>query len=291
MKYTAKHIAKITKGKIIQTTNNDQTIHHLLTDSRQIISPQTGIFIALKGEQYDGHTYLKAAYEAGVRCFLISDKKAVTPLKNATIILVKNTLFALQKIATQQRLNFNYPVIGITGSNGKTIVKEWLFQLLRKDFHIVRSPKSYNSQIGVPLSVAEMKKGHDLAIFEAGISQPNEMEKLENIIRPTLGILTNIGAAHDEGFSSKKEKVEEKIKLFENANIVICEEKYAHYFEETTTQKILTWGRKKSADLRIYRITKSKQSSRIFALWQGEKSISVYLFKMPLPWKMYYLAG
>ena len=271
MNYTPTHIAKITRGLVLQKTDDEQAIRHTLTDSRQIISPQTGIFIALKGEQYNGHSYLQAAYNAGVRCFLISEKEASKNLPLATIIFVENTLEALQKLAAARRQNFHYPVIGITGSNGKTVVKEWLFQLLRESFHIVRSPKSYNSQVGVPLSVLEMENAHDLAIFEAGISQMNEMENLEKIIRPTVGILTNIGAAHDEGFASKKEKIKEKIKLFANTDKIICEWKYAQYFKQNKSIQILTWGREKETDLRILRITKKGKESRILANWKGLK--------------------
>ncbi len=271
MNYTLLHIAKISNGQLVQESEKLLSVKHILTDSRQIISPQTGIFIALKGEQHNGHAYLEAAYQSGVRCFLVSEKDALKKLPQATIIFVENTLTALQKLAAAQRKKFNYPVIGITGSNGKTIVKEWLFQLLRESFHIVRSPKSYNSQVGVPLSVLAMEERHDLAIFEAGISQLGEMEKLEKIIHPTIGILTNIGAAHDEGFVSKKEKIREKIKLFANTEKIICEWKYAQYFKAKKERKILTWGREKEANLQILRITKRGKESRISANWQGQK--------------------
>ncbi len=271
MNYTPSNIAKITSGQLLQRADEKLTIHHILTDSRQIISPQTGIFIALKGEQHNGHTYLEAAYNAGVRCFLISEKETIQQLPLATVIFVENTLVALQKLAAAQRQKFNYPVIGITGSNGKTIVKEWLFQLLRESFHIVRSPKSYNSQVGVPLSVLAMEDTHDLAIFEAGISQLDEMKKLEKIIHPTIGILTNIGAAHDEGFVSKEEKIKEKIKLFIGADKVICEWKYAKYLKQNQDTQILTWGREKEANLQVLRISKRGKESRISAYWQGQK--------------------
>jgi len=271
MNYTPTHIAKITEGQILQISNKDLTIRHLLSDSRQIISPQTGIFVALNGEQHNGHLYLEAAYQAGVRCFLISEKEAISKIPRATIIFVENTLIALQKLAAAQRQKFNYPIIGITGSNGKTVVKEWLFQLLRENFHIVRSPKSYNSQVGVPLSVLAMESSHDLAIFEAGISQLDEMANLEKIIQPTIGILTNIGAAHDGGFVSRKEKIKEKIKLFSNTEKVICEWKYTHFFGQNKNTEVLTWGREKEANLQILRITKRTKESRILAKWKGQK--------------------
>ena len=135
--------------------------------------------------------------------------------------MVKNTLLALQKLAGYYRSQFHFPIIGITGSNGKTIVKEWLNFLLSPDYSIIRSPKSYNSQVGVPLSVIGINEQHNFGIFEAGISTVSEMEKLESIIRPTIGILTNIGSAHDEGFANANEKIKEKLRLFEHAQIVI----------------------------------------------------------------------
>ncbi|MGK0363434.1 MAG: alanine racemase [Saprospiraceae bacterium] len=279
MNYKPTYIAEITNGQLIQVAKKEAMIRHLLSDSRQIISPQTGIFIALKGEQHNGHLYLKAAYQAGVRCFLISEKESIQQLPQATIIFVENTLVAIQKLAAAQREKFSYPVIAITGSNGKTVVKEWLFQLLRESFHIVRSPKSYNSQVGVPLSVLAMEDTHDLAIFEAGISQVNEMGKLEKIIQPSIGILTNIGAVHDEGFASKEEKINEKIKLFIGTEKVICEWRYAQYFKKDKARKVLTWGREKEADLQILRITKRGKESRISANWQGQKISITLLFQ------------
>ena len=188
-------------------------INELCIDSRKIAHPETGLFIALT-KLRDGHSFIDDAYNKGIRNFIVSSKINLDKYKDANFILVDDTLASLQSIAAAHRAQYNIPCIGITGSNGKTIIKEWLHQLLATDHNIVRSPKSYNSQIGVPLSVWLMNTSHNLAIFEAGISQPGEMEKLAPIIQPTIGIFTNIGEAHSEGFESTEQKVKEKLKLF-----------------------------------------------------------------------------
>ncbi len=185
----------------------------------------------------------------------------------ANFLVVSNTLDALQQLTAHHRKQFNYPVIAITGSNGKTIVKEWLWQLLRDDFSIVRSPKSYNSQVGVPLSVWQMEASHNLAIFEAGISRLGEMEKLQSILRPDIAILTNIGTAHDENFSGKDQKLAEKIKLLKGAEIIVCCKDeptlYSKVKEEAGNSTIISWSRKSKADLQIARITKEKTETII----------------------------
>lgn len=194
-------------------------VEYLLLDSRKIQSAPSSLFFAIKGFRRDGHQFIPELYEKGVRNFVISEKIANKDFPEGNFLLVKDTLAALQQVAAFHRKQFNIPVIGITGSNGKTIVKEWLYQLLHKDHNIVRSPKSFNSQIGVPLSVWQMDAQHTLAIFEAGISRPGEMEKLEQIIQPAIGVLTNIGEAHSEGFESKEQKEKEKRILFRNASM------------------------------------------------------------------------
>src|SRR4030095_16757365 len=184
-------------------------IEHLILYSRKVYSPPSSLFFALRGPRRDGHQFIAELYKKGVRAFVVSEEQDAALHPNANFIYVADTMNALQQLAIYHRSRFTIPVIGITGSNGKTIVKEWLYQLLHEDFHIVRSPKSYNSQIGVPLSAWQMDEHHTLAIFEAGISQPGEMEKLEKIIHPTIGILTNIGEAHNEGFADKSQKLSE----------------------------------------------------------------------------------
>lgn len=212
--YSLDHIAGIV-GSVSKVA--DITIEYLVLDSRKIYSPAASLFFALKGPRRDGHQFIREVYKKGVRNFIVSDLIETIAYQEANFIFVKDTLEALRQLAAYHRRQFNIPVIGITGSNGKTIVKEWLYQLLHSDYNIVRSPKSYNSQIGVPLSVWQMNEQHTLGIFEAGISQPGEMEKLEKIIQPTIGVLTNIGEAHSEGFASVEQKEAEKRILFKNA--------------------------------------------------------------------------
>lgn len=218
--YSPEQLAKIVKGKLIQNAA-DNYIEHIVLDSRKINYSEHAVFFALKGIRRDGHHYIAELYEKGVRNFVVSDTPESGLFPEANIIKVKDTVQALQLLAANHRSRFTIPVIGVTGSNGKTIVKEWLHQLLQPDYHIIRSPKSYNSQIGVPLSVWQMNDMHQLAIFEAGISQPDEMQNLQKIIQPTIGIFTNIGKAHGEGFLNIRQKINEKLKLFIHADIII----------------------------------------------------------------------
>ena len=195
-------------------------IDNISIDSRSLQNNEKTLFFALVGPNNDAHIYISPLIEKGVRHFVVNHIPEGLSGK-ATFLVVKNTLDALQQFAAQHRSVFKFPVIGLTGSNGKTIVKEWLNFLLGPDFNIIRSPKSYNSQVGVPLSVISINEKHNLGIFEAGISKMNEMEKLGKIIQPTIGILTNIGSAHDEGFSNIGEKIKEKLKLFKQSKLII----------------------------------------------------------------------
>ena len=195
---------------------------YLSTDSRHIVYPKQSLFIALQGPNHNGHLFIEEAYQKQIRFFLVAEQPLATQnYPDAVFLCVNNTLQALQQIAAAHRALFQLPVLGITGSNGKTVVKEWLYQCLSNDFSIARSPKSYNSQVGVPLSVWQIKEHHNLAIIEAGISQPNEMEKLAAIIKPTIGLLTNIGDAHNEGFANHAHKTTEKLQLFKQAQTVL----------------------------------------------------------------------
>ncbi|MCU0444149.1 MAG: bifunctional UDP-N-acetylmuramoyl-tripeptide:D-alanyl-D-alanine ligase/alanine racemase [Microscillaceae bacterium] len=225
--FTIAQILALCGGKAHQLSKPEAPIEHLLIDSRKVAFPETSLFFAIRGERHDGHNYIGELIKKNVRNLIVETDShpqilAIDKSENPhlNIILVPNTILALQQIVAAHRQQFNYPVIGITGSNGKTIVKEWLYQLLSPDFQIVKSPKSYNSQVGVPLSVWEMQAGHQLAIFEAGISQPNEMANLAEVIRPTLGIFTNIGTAHDEGFESREQKIQEKLQLFRHSEVI-----------------------------------------------------------------------
>ncbi len=215
MAYNINDIIAITGSK--EFVQNPGPVDELVIDSRKINLPQTSLFFALKGERQNGHHYINEVYQKGVRYFIVSEVVEGSLYPEAHFVLVKDTLQSLHVIAKFHRHQFNFPVIGLTGSNGKTIVKEWLFQLLNDDFYIVRSPKSYNSQVGVPLAVWQMHKDHQLAIFEAGISQAEEMKKLQAIIDPEIGIFTFLGDAHAEGFANRNQKVKEKLQLFTNS--------------------------------------------------------------------------
>jgi Alr-MurF fusion protein len=223
MSFSIHDIATITEGLLAQSKAN-QPIERLLIDSRKLTHASDGLFFAIRSERNDGHKYIHDAYQAGVRNFVVEQLPHVTLVPEANVVVVKNSVKALQQVAAAHRKQFDIPVVGITGSNGKTIVKEWLNQLLCDDFNIARSPKSYNSQIGVPLSVWNMERVHTLALFEAGISMPGEMDELAKIIAPTIGIFTSIGSAHSENFLSKRQLIGEKLNLFAHCPVVICPE-------------------------------------------------------------------
>ncbi len=217
---TINEITQIIDGKLFQTQSiSVHTINHIVTDSRTFFNGPESIFFALTGPRNNGHYFISGLLEKKMRTFVVSDKNFIR--EEANFILVENTTEALQKLAAAIRKKYGYPVIGITGSNGKTIIKEWLYEVLSVVFKIVRSPKSYNSQIGVPLSVALMNDKFNLAIFEAGISEPGEMVKLAKVIQPKIGILANIGDAHQENFISAEQKIKEKLKLFQGAEKLI----------------------------------------------------------------------
>ncbi len=224
-------------------------------DSRSLQNGPGTLFFAITGPNYDAHTYIGNLIENGVRSFVVTHIPENLENK-AVFLIVDNTLEALQQFAAYYRGLFDFPVIGITGSNGKTIVKEWLNFLLGPDYNIIRSPKSYNSQVGVPLSVVSINENHNLGIFEAGISTINEMAKLEPIIRPTIGLLTNIGSAHDEGFSNLGEKIKEKLKLFLHSDILIYHKNKTVEAFISKNVKTFTWScRDESADVFISKNT------------------------------------
>ncbi len=244
MEYSIKYVCSVVGGRWVQF-HADDAVGALLLDSRRLIFPGSSLFFALKGPRRDGERFVVELYKRGVRNFVVgASAGAVTggpggqsaagvgghaagvggllaEMPEANIIAVDDTLASLQALAAAHRREFSLPVIGVTGSNGKTIVKEWLNELLSPDYHIVRSPKSYNSQIGVALSVWQLQAAHELAIFEAGISRAGEMGRLEPMIRPTIGVFTNIGEAHSEGFHSLAEKAAEKLRLFVGAEVLI----------------------------------------------------------------------
>lgn len=227
----------------------DAVIYTLLTDSRKLSNPEETLFFALTTKTNDGHNYINDLYIQGVRNFVVSKNHDISDSHiDANFLIVKDTLAALQKLVAYHRRKFDIPVIGIAGSNGKTVVKEWLYQLLHKDYNIVRSPRSYNSQTGVPLSVWQLDETATLGIFEAGISMPDEMEHLESIIHPTIGVFTKLGEAHQENFASLQQKCNEKLELFINSEVVIYNEDnpiISRCVENMAlSHKTFTWSRK-----------------------------------------------
>jgi alanine racemase len=266
LNYTVSHIARIINAE--QATTNETTIEHLLLDSRRIYSPSTSLFFAIKGSRRDGHRFIPELYKKGVRNFVVSEKTHPLNFPEADFLLVDDTLTALQELAAFHRKQFSIPVIGITGSNGKTIVKEWLYQLLQEEYNIVRSPKSYNSQIGVPLSVWQMNEQNTLGIFEAGISEQEEMIRLEKIIQPTIGILTNIGEAHSEGFIDAEHKFREKLSLFKRCKTLIGREVDFADRRDLIDMlgadiNLLTWGYEDQCDFVVISVEKNEQSTSI----------------------------
>jgi alanine racemase len=220
--YSISQIAAITEGTLyLPCQFREYMVRGIVTDSRTFFKGENSLFFALPGPRNNGHNYISLLMQRGIKAFVVSDPEYIS--QEAAFILVPDTIMALQKFAAYNRSLYDYPVIAITGSNGKTIIKEWLYELLSAEYSIVRSPKSYNSQIGVPLSVLLMDDHFDLAILEAGISQPGEMHRLSSIIKPDTGILTNIGDAHQENFRSVQEKTEEKLLLFTSAGkLIFC---------------------------------------------------------------------
>jgi alanine racemase len=245
-------LTAITQGRVVRL-HHDYPIESISIDSRKISSGESSIFFAIKGDRHDGHHYLSELYRQGVRQFVIEHDIDSTKFSEANIIQVASAVEALQALASFHRRNFSYPVIGVTGSNGKTITKEWLSQMLAKDRIVVKNPGSYNSQVGVPLSVWQMQLHHQIGIFEAGVSKPNEMAKLEHVIQPTIGIFTNIGSAHDEGFRDQAKKIEEKLKLFKNAKVLIYCEDHEPLRRAIQQQGIKTfsWSTSSEADVKI----------------------------------------
>ncbi len=267
--YPIKDIQRIigAAGTII----NESTISTLLTDSRRISNASEGLFFALSGRR-NGHEFIAEAYAAGVRNFVVKQQTEIK-MPEANFLLVDDVLGALQKLAAYHRSRYKLDVIGITGSNGKTIVKEWLYQLLCVDKHIVRNPKSYNSQIGVPLSVWQISDKDNLGIFEAGISTTSEMEKLEPIIKPTIGVLTHIGSAHDEGFKDRSEKVLEKLKLFTHCKLLIHNyDQLIDYKKDIPVKNCFSWSQNfNQADLYVFAETVISRNYYLRAKYKGKE--------------------
>ena len=280
--YHIKQISEIVGGRLVGS-EDDRIIQNLLIDSRRLDAAGLTLFFALVSQRNDGHKYIEDLYQNGVRAFVVS-KMPEEVHSDACYLLVDDVLKALQQLAAYHRSQFNIPVIGITGSNGKTIVKEWLAQLLSPDYNLVRSPKSYNSQVGVPLSVWRMDETHQMAIFEAGISKPDEMTALQKIIKPTIGIFTNIGQAHEENFISFTQKAGEKLNLFtQTETLVYCMDYYdiqQVIMRAGLGKKVhlIPWSRKfKEAEFFVSSVEKQEKNTLMALQHKGE----CYQFTIP----------
>ena len=271
----ASELSSIVRCVESSVPNPDMEISRLLSDSRTLTDVGKSIFYAIPTKRNTGNNYVDELYHKGVRNFVIScetddeDKAHFLSLPNANIWLVKDVVRALQQTAMWKREQYHIPVVGITGSNGKTIVKDWIVQLLQQDHHIVSSPKSYNSQIGVPLSVWQMSEQDDFAVFEAGISEAGEMENLKNVIRPTIGIFTNVGQAHDENFLTRYQKIAEKLQLFTHCEVLIycSDHKDIHSVvsEKETFRELnrFTWGSSEENSVQLKEYVVNERSTML----------------------------
>lgn len=255
---------------------NAADVAFILTDSRSLCFPEETLFFALQTNRNDGHKYIPELYQRGVRNFVVTDVPAdrAETYPDANFLKVSNTLKALQRLAERHRDEFDIPVVGITGSNGKTMVKEWLYQLLSPEMFVTRSPRSYNSQIGVPLSVWLMDEHTQVGVFEAGISKPGEMAALRAIIRPTIAVLTNLGTAHQENFSSMEAKCREKLVLFHDARTVVYDADDAivrRIVSETDIQgETIAWSRwDKNAAFYVSEVKKEDAMSVVSYIYKG----------------------
>ena len=282
--YTVKRIASVVGGQLIGNQSDTIIVKDILFDSRLLVDAENTLFFALYTERNDGHKYISELYEKGVKAFVISKNNiekydvkaqiaALQQYSDAIFIVVDDTFAALQTLAAHHRAQFDIPVVGITGSNGKTVVKEWLYQILSPSMPVCRSPKSYNSQIGVPLSVWQMNTSHAVALFEAGISRPNEMDKLREIIKPTIGVFTNIGTAHGKNFADVRQKIEEKLKLFvgKTDKLVFCKD--CRDIAEAVAKHAIptfTWSMTdEDTDLFVVSVKRSA-STEITAVYKGD---------------------
>ena len=275
--YTISQIASVIKANTA-AIKTDAAVEHILLDSRKLLFPANSVFFALNGPRRTGSSFITELYQKGVRCFVVDESftdVAAKKFSKAFFLQVPDVLQALQQLAAYHRQQFNLPVIGITGSNGKTIVKEWLYQLLQPDYSIVRSPKSFNSQVGVPLSVWQISEENTLGIFEAGISQPGEMQNLARIIDPNIGVITSIGEAHGEGFLNIRQKINEKLRLFVKAEALIyCADnpdlnEAVNTFKNNVRSgddfKLFSWSKKDSATLQVTGVEKTETQTTISA--------------------------
>ncbi len=280
MKYSSQHIGKIIDGKWLNKEIFESEVKYVVFDSRKVSFPEFSVFFAFISNRNDGHDFIDTLYKTGVRNFVVSKEIKTDSFPKANFLYVENTLNALQNLALYHRKRFSLPLIGITGSNGKTIVKEWLYQLLSEDFNICRSPGSFNSQIGVPLSILQLSAQHQLGIFEVGISQRGEMDRLSPMIDCQIGLFTNIGSAHDDGFKNKQQKIKEKLKLFDNSEILIlCRDNETVYeiAKSSYSGKIITWSRLEAATLQILKEEKTARNTWLLKAKYGNQKIALEL--------------
>ncbi|SHK82428.1 bifunctional UDP-N-acetylmuramoyl-tripeptide:D-alanyl-D-alanine ligase/alanine racemase [Xylanibacter ruminicola] len=273
MKYSIEKVTTLIGAR--RYGNTEAQVSWLLTDSRSLCFPEETLFFALKTQRNDGHRYIQDLYNRGVRQFVVEQvpEHFDSLYPEANFLRVPHTLAALQRLAERHRDEFDVPIVGITGSNGKTMVKEWLYQLLLPSQRIVRSPRSYNSQIGVPLSVWLLNEQTEVGIFEAGISQPGEMMALRDIIQPTIGVLTSLGAAHQENFRSMEEKCMEKLELMHNTQAMVycCDNDIVSRCIRRMNYKgeKISWS---TCDEQASLFVRSVENSRITYIWQGEEN-------------------
>lgn len=269
MIYTAGEIAQITSGQTFGDA--DHPVSRILLDTRKVRDAADAVFFAINGDVHDGHQFIQSAVDQGVKVIVCERDPTI---EGVTTIKVRNSLSALQKLAASHRSKFDIPVVGITGSNGKTVVKEWLTQLLAPDKIICRSPKSYNSQVGVPLSVWNLDSRHNLAIFEAGISKPGEMKRLEPMVKPTIGIFTNVGQAHMENFDSKEQLAHEKAALFASADRIIFRSDYPEIIDALSTfgGRMIRWGKTEADSYRVELVHRDSHSIQVNLSWNGDSA-------------------
>lgn len=275
---------KIVKGITARVVHRDCEISTLLTDSRKLGTPEDSLFFAIDTKRNSGTRFVKELYDKGVRNFVLpqaiddNTRQSFEALPDANLFYVKHVVRALQQVVGFHRKGFDIPVVGITGSNGKTIVKDWIVQLLSEDRKTVSSPKSYNSQIGVPLSVWQMQHGDEIAIFEAGVSVAGEMEHLRDVIQPTIGIFTNVGQAHDEGFLTRNQKVAEKLQLFVHCGTLIycSDHKDIHATvaqqESFRSTRRFTWGKSADNDVQLLSTHVGDKQTTLRVRYQGRET-------------------
>ncbi|MDT8308564.1 MAG: bifunctional UDP-N-acetylmuramoyl-tripeptide:D-alanyl-D-alanine ligase/alanine racemase [Bacteroidales bacterium] len=277
---TIHQMARITAAEVAGCADTDRVINNVLIDSRNLVDAEKAVFVAIKGQNIDGHLFIERLVDAGVKAFIVADlPEDLSCYPYCCFLRVDDTIDALQALAAWHRNRFSPVMIGITGSNGKTIVKEWLFRLLNKRYAICRSPLSYNSQVGVPLSVFQLNARHDMAIMEAGISQPHEMIRLENIIQPTIGIFTGIGEAHGENFRDKREKTAEKLQLFTRVETLIApgdDEKcllQLKQFCEEHQINLIHWGSHSDSTIRVGHVITKQSKTTINLLFEEREYV------------------